>query len=70
MSVRIYTLVSGVIFLLIAVLQLVRVALQWDVAVEGYHVPLWGSVVAVVVAGFLSFVGFRLFQAQQVSLFR
>lgn len=70
MTVRIYALTSALIFLLVAVLQLLRLALQWDVMIEGRHLPMWASIVAVVVAGFLSFAGFRLFQAQRVSLFR
>jgi hypothetical protein len=70
MTVRVYTLVSSVIFLLVAVLHLLRLVLQWNVTVGGSSFPMWASVVAILVAGFLSFAGFRLFQAQRVSFFR
>lgn len=70
MTVRTYALLSSVIFLLVAVLQLVRLVLQWDVMIGGWHLPLWASIVAVLVAGFMSFAGFRLFSAQRASLFR
>jgi hypothetical protein len=70
MTVRAYTLVSSLIFLLVAVGHLLRLVLQWDAFVGGWHFPMWASVVAILVAGFLSFAGFRLFQAQRVSLLR
>lgn len=70
MTVRSYAAISSIIFLLVAILQLLRVVLNWDVMISGWHVPTWASIVAVVVAGFLSFTGFRLFEAQRVSLFR
>src|SRR5262249_46801051 len=70
MSVRTYALVSSIIFLLVAVLHLLRVVLQWN-AISGCGTsPMWASLVAIVVAGFLSFAGFRLFQPQRFSLFR
>ena len=70
MTVRIYAVVSSVIFLLVALLQLLRLVMQWDVVIDGWHLPLWASAVAVLVAGFLSFAGFRLFQVQRATLFR
>lgn len=70
MTVRTYAIVSSVIFLLVALLQLLRLAMHWDVVIDGWHLPLWASVVAVLVAGVLSFAGFRLAQAQRASLFR
>lgn len=70
MTVRTYTLTSSIIFLLVAVLHLVRLVLQENLMIGSWHFPMWASIVAVVVAGFLSFAGFRLFQAQRFSLFR
>ena len=70
MTVRTYAAISSIIFLLVAILQLLRVVLNWDVIIGGRHVPAWASIVAVVVAGFLSFAGFRLFEGQRLSLFR
>lgn len=70
MTVRTYAATSSIIFLLVAILHLLRIVLNWDVMIGGWHFPTWTSIVAVVVAGFLSFAGFRLFEAQRVSLFR
>jgi hypothetical protein len=70
MTVRTYAAVSSIIFLLVALVQLLRVILQWDIAINGWHPPIWVSIVAIVIAGFLSFAGFRLFRAQRVSLLR
>jgi hypothetical protein len=70
MSARIYAITSSLIFFLVAVLHLVRLVGQWDIVIDGWQFPMWASVIAIPVAGFLSFVGFRLFQGQQVTLFR
>lgn len=70
MTVRTYALTSSIIFFLVAVLQLLRLVMQWDVVIGGWQVPMWVSIIAILVAGFMSFAGFRLFQAQQTSLFR
>lgn len=70
MTVRSYALTSSVIFLLVAVLHLVRVILQESISIGGWQFPMWASIVAIVVAGFLSFAGFRLVQAQRISFFR
>lgn len=70
MTVQFYAATTSVIFLLVAVLHLLRVVMQWDVIIGTWHFPIWASVVAIIVAGFLSFAGYRLYRAQQVSLFR
>ena len=70
MTVRTYAATSSIIFFLVAVLHLLRVVLQWDVLIGTWRFPMWGSIAAVLVAGFLSIAGFRLFQAQRVSFFR
>jgi hypothetical protein len=70
MTVQTYAATTSVIFLLVAVLHLLRLVLQWDAMIGSWHFPIWASVVAVVVAGFLSFAGYRLYRVQRVSLFR
>jgi hypothetical protein len=61
---------TSLIFFVVALLHLLRLVGQWDVLIGSWHFPLWASLVAVFVVGFLSFAGFRLFQGQRVSLFR
>ncbi len=58
MNVKAYAIVSSVIFAVIAMLHLVRLIGQWPVVIDGRPVPMWASVVGLVVAGLLSFAGF------------
>lgn len=51
-----FTTVAVIVFALVALLQLLRVALGWEVAVNGVSIPLWASVVACVVAATLAFM--------------
>ncbi len=60
MSQKTFALTAGVVFLLIALGHLLRVVLGATLVVEGFAVPMWVSVLAVVVTGFLAFEGFRL----------
>jgi hypothetical protein len=55
MSHRAFSLVAGLVFLIVAIAHLCRVLLGWTVLVNGWTVPIWMSVVAVLVAGFLAF---------------
>ncbi len=58
MNVKMYAIVSSVIFALVALLHLVRIIGQWPVVIDGWSVPMWASFVGFAVAGFLSFAGF------------
>lgn len=49
-----YTNIAVVLFSLIALLQLLRVLLGWEVTVNGVAIPLWASGVAFVVASGLA----------------
>ena len=59
---RRYQLVSGAFFSLLAIVQLIRVALSWPVQVATVTVPIWASVLACLVAGSLAVWGFRTSQ--------
>lgn len=54
-----YRLVSGIVFGIVAILQIVRAVNDWPVQVGPIAVPVWFSWVAVVVAGTLSVWAFR-----------
>jgi hypothetical protein len=54
-----YVVVSGVLFGVVAILQAVRALNQWPVHVAGIEVPVWGSWIAMVVAGSLCVWAFR-----------
>lgn len=54
-----FTLIAVIVFALVATLQLVRVMLGWDVSINNFHVPLWASLVAGVVALLLAVMLWR-----------
>jgi uncharacterized membrane protein len=60
MSQKTYLKTAGLVFLIIAVLHLLRLVLGWSAVFEGWSVPQWLSAVALVVAGYLGYEGFRL----------
>ena len=45
-----FSTVAAVVFALVAVIQLVRFVLGWEVVVNGLSIPLWASAIAFVVA--------------------
>ena len=49
-----FTTIAVVVFLLVALLQLLRVLSGWEVTVNGMVIPIWASVVAFVVAAALA----------------
>ena len=51
-----YTTVAIAVFSIVALLQLLRVVLGWEVTVNGIYIPLWASVIACVVAATLAFM--------------
>lgn len=54
-----YYLVVGLIFLIIAVVHLLRVFYGWNWEIGGWAAPLWVSWLAVVVGGLLSYQSFQ-----------
>lgn len=54
-----FTSLTCLLLGLIALLQLTRVVLGWDVAINGIHVPLWASGIAAIVTGALSALTWR-----------
>jgi hypothetical protein len=49
-----FTLIAIVLLALIAILQLLRFILGWEVTVQGVSVPVWASGIAFVVAAGLA----------------
>jgi hypothetical protein len=68
MSQKTFSLTAGVLFLLIALGHLLRVALGATFVVEGLAVPMWASVLAVIVMGYLAYEGFRLWRKSRSGL--
>jgi hypothetical protein len=54
-----YATVSGIIFGVVALIQLIRAVEEWAVQIGPYAVPVWFSWIAFVVAGSLCVWAFR-----------
>jgi hypothetical protein len=54
-----FTMISVVVFSLVAILHLIRAILGWDVAINGVAIPIWASVVAFIVSGGLAVMLWR-----------
>ncbi|UUZ68467.1 hypothetical protein LP416_30990 [Polaromonas sp. P2-4] len=63
-----FTTIAVVLFSLIALLQLLRVLLGWEVTVNGVHIPLWASGVAFVVTTVLAAMVWRENRPRDISL--
>jgi hypothetical protein len=59
MSQKMFSLAAGLIFLLVAVMHGLRLALRWEAVVNGWSVPMWVSALALVIAGYLAFEGLK-----------
>ena len=59
MSLKNYFLLTGLIFMIIAILHLARIILGWEAAIAGWSMPMWVSWLAVVIAGFLAYQGVK-----------
>jgi len=60
MTPKAYATITGTVFLVVALAHLLRVFGGLEFRVDGWDLPSWGSVVAAVVAGYLSYAGFRI----------
>ena len=54
-----FTSLACLLLGLVALLQLIRVVLGWEVVVNGFAVPLWVSVLAAIITGGLSLLVWR-----------
>lgn len=58
-----YARVTGIFFSMMTVLQLTRTIRGWPIQVAGVDIPIWMSLVAVVVTGGFAAWGFRTARA-------
>jgi len=55
-----FFLITTIIFLAIVVLHILRLLYGWHAVIGGWTVPMWLSVVAIIISGYLSYQGFSL----------
>ena len=60
MNDKLFHLIAGTIFALVALLQALRIYMDWSVVIGGWNAPMWISWIAIVVAGGLSYFALTL----------
>jgi hypothetical protein len=54
-----FTTVASVVFGLVALAQLLRITLAWEVRIDGVVIPLWVSAIACLIAATLAVMVWR-----------
>ena len=62
-----FTVISIIVFSLVAILQLTRLVLGWEVSVNGVAIPVWVSGVAFIVSGGLGVMLWRESRTSQLG---
>jgi hypothetical protein len=60
MTPRTYSLITGIIFSLVALLHALRLLRGWHVVIGDLSLPVWVSWIGLAIAGYLAYQGFRL----------
>jgi len=60
MTQKTFSLVAGLIFLVVALMHLLRLVRGWHVALAGWTAPMWVSWIAFLIAGYLAYTGLNL----------
>lgn len=53
-----YMTVTATLFLIVAIMHLLRIIFGWSVEIGGLSIPFWASWLGVLVAGALAYLGF------------
>ena len=59
MQQKTYNTITAVLFLVIALLHLLRIIFGWPAQIGGLGIPMWASWLALVVTAALGYLGFR-----------
>ncbi len=54
MSQKTFSLVAGLIFFVVALLHILRLAIGWQAVFAGWTIPMWVSWIALPIAGVLA----------------
>jgi len=60
MTQKSFAFVSGIIFTIVALVHLLRLALGWDITIGGWLVPMWVSWPGLIIPGILGYGGLKL----------
>jgi len=64
MTQRTFSFITATLFSLIALGHAVRLFYGWHVTIENLVVPIWISLMGLVITGYLAYEGFRLARMQ------
>ena len=59
MNQKLYNSLTGIVFLVVAIIHLLRLVKGWPMTVNAFSVPVMVSWVGLIIAGFLSYQGLR-----------
>ena len=59
MNQKSFNMYAGVIFLVVAIVHLLRIFNGWGVSIGDFALPMWGSWVAVLITGCLAYHGLK-----------
>ena len=51
--------ISGALFAIIALLQLLRIIFGWTAQIANWQVPIWASIIAVLITGTLAYLNLK-----------
>ena len=57
-----YMTVTATLFLVVAIIHLLRIIFGWSVEIGGLSIPFWASWLGVLVAGALAYLGFTQYR--------
>lgn len=60
MNQKTFSVVAGLIFLVVALAHALRLVFGWQVMLQAWTVPLWVSWIALFISGFLAYEGLAL----------
>jgi len=60
MSQKNYSLLAGIIFLLVSLIHLSRIIFGWSAVMAGWSIPIWINWTGLAGAGFMSWQGLKL----------
>ena len=65
MKQKIYNIVTGIIFFIVAAFHLARIVFSWQVLFGSLVIPFWVSWIGFVIAGVLAYLGLKLSKQAQ-----
>jgi hypothetical protein len=60
MNQKTFSVVAGLIFLVVALAHALRLVFGWHVMLQGWTLPFWVSWIALFISGFLAYEGLTL----------